>query len=605
MRSMLHADVFLDSANLVDLRALFTEGVHKSEVFVAIATKDYLTRPWCLLELWEAHQANRPVLVMPITGRGYEKSVARKMIDDLENQLPIKALSDVLDHLRKQRADLAMLKASLIRQLGLEDEDSAERSERSETSARNENPARVRAGVAHTLRLSPKALIGSRELWGMDMARLPSLSKRDAEEEPRARALKSMGDLKWEPFGTDEQILAMARALIEHMAAATGRKLTWRDPLAESLGRRAPAKKGRTVKQLPMKTIPTSTSTTDDEPASPSTSRQTTGERSARMLSRRLKHSLSTLTRSITGAQHGRAGCSSEILILFDRTDARAASGARILQHDLQVHLEEMQAPWIVSLSYASEASLSLEIERVDVIVLLQTARVLRHATALVQLYEAAEGHAKPLRNVRLRDGGYDFEDARSLLRAPASALASDELQRLQTLLSHRNVSLARLSACLEDVVPMMISQTLDPEGGEGEIVAFLNHFWEHLPNLHGGISQAGVQRRKLLQKHSDQLLMRVRVVRALSGNRGNIELPTGSGDQSPGSNVRSSSRTSSRFGEHNAEEDEEQSGEVPIVSLPAVPKSAGTSPTERRIRVAVESATSSANPASNVWLGV
>ena len=42
----LNANVFLDSANLTDLRKLFKEGLRQSDVVVLLLTKEYLTRPW-------------------------------------------------------------------------------------------------------------------------------------------------------------------------------------------------------------------------------------------------------------------------------------------------------------------------------------------------------------------------------------------------------------------------------------------------------------------------------------------------------------------------------------------------------------------------------
>lgn len=46
MRKMLYCPVYLDSSTLSDLRTLFTEGVHKSDVIVLLATRGVLTRPW-------------------------------------------------------------------------------------------------------------------------------------------------------------------------------------------------------------------------------------------------------------------------------------------------------------------------------------------------------------------------------------------------------------------------------------------------------------------------------------------------------------------------------------------------------------------------------
>lgn len=46
LRKMLKASVFLDSSTLFDLRKLVTEGVHKSDVLLLLATKNVLSRPW-------------------------------------------------------------------------------------------------------------------------------------------------------------------------------------------------------------------------------------------------------------------------------------------------------------------------------------------------------------------------------------------------------------------------------------------------------------------------------------------------------------------------------------------------------------------------------
>ena len=41
-------------------------GVHKSDVLVVLATKGVLTRPWCLLEMWEAALHEIPIVLFPV-----------------------------------------------------------------------------------------------------------------------------------------------------------------------------------------------------------------------------------------------------------------------------------------------------------------------------------------------------------------------------------------------------------------------------------------------------------------------------------------------------------------------------------------------------------
>ena len=67
LQPMLGARVYLDSDNLKDLRDLF-EGVRHSDVLLILATRDVLTRPYCLLELWAAANARIPVIVLNIEG---------------------------------------------------------------------------------------------------------------------------------------------------------------------------------------------------------------------------------------------------------------------------------------------------------------------------------------------------------------------------------------------------------------------------------------------------------------------------------------------------------------------------------------------------------
>ena len=69
LQRMLGVPVFLDSAELTDLRSLFTDGVHRTDCLVLLGTKGVLTRPWVLLELHEAIQQEVPVIVVALVGR--------------------------------------------------------------------------------------------------------------------------------------------------------------------------------------------------------------------------------------------------------------------------------------------------------------------------------------------------------------------------------------------------------------------------------------------------------------------------------------------------------------------------------------------------------
>ena len=87
---MLGCPVFLDSSDLTDLRALFTDGVHRSDVLVLLATEKLLTRPWCILELWEAVKKQIPVVIMEVRGRGWDVADACHLLENLDTELPLR-----------------------------------------------------------------------------------------------------------------------------------------------------------------------------------------------------------------------------------------------------------------------------------------------------------------------------------------------------------------------------------------------------------------------------------------------------------------------------------------------------------------------------------
>ena len=77
-------NAYLDSTDLVDLRTLFEHGIRKSDVVVVIATKNVLTRPWCLMEIWEASRSGTPIVLFPVQGKGWSADTARSLLRNLE-----------------------------------------------------------------------------------------------------------------------------------------------------------------------------------------------------------------------------------------------------------------------------------------------------------------------------------------------------------------------------------------------------------------------------------------------------------------------------------------------------------------------------------------
>ena len=141
--------------------------MERSATLVLLATEKVLTRPWCLLELWHAHRKRVPVIIMRVEGKGFEMDKARELIDDLETRLPASDRDFIMSHLT------------------------------------DTGPADGFATFKQTLR---------------DALRL---------EEQHGMAPRM--DLVWKPSATDNQIVALAVDLLDHMASVVGCTLEWND----------------------------------------------------------------------------------------------------------------------------------------------------------------------------------------------------------------------------------------------------------------------------------------------------------------------------------------------------------------------------------------
>lgn len=84
---ILGAPVFLDSDDLMDLRAL-TDAVKRSDVLILLQTRGLLTRPWCLVEIHTAISANIPIVAVHINGTfKYDFEEAQQFMENFEVEL--------------------------------------------------------------------------------------------------------------------------------------------------------------------------------------------------------------------------------------------------------------------------------------------------------------------------------------------------------------------------------------------------------------------------------------------------------------------------------------------------------------------------------------
>ena len=87
IRRMTGSPAYLDSTDLVDLRTLFNEGVHKTDVLFILATKGVFTRPWCLMEMWEAAVKRIPIVLFPVVSGGWTLVDTVTLLGDLDGQM--------------------------------------------------------------------------------------------------------------------------------------------------------------------------------------------------------------------------------------------------------------------------------------------------------------------------------------------------------------------------------------------------------------------------------------------------------------------------------------------------------------------------------------
>ena len=123
IRRMTGCPAYLDSIDLVDLRALFNEGVHKTDVMIVLATKEVFTRPWCLLEMWEAAVHQVPIVLFPVVGKSFELEDTVELLGDLEAQMLTRnptCLVEVMNHVAKRGVvDVREVQDVLLAHLGL------------------------------------------------------------------------------------------------------------------------------------------------------------------------------------------------------------------------------------------------------------------------------------------------------------------------------------------------------------------------------------------------------------------------------------------------------------------------------------------------------
>ena len=209
LKNVLGADIFLDSANLDDLRLLFEDGIARSDCVVVLATRSIFTRPWVLLEIWECHVRGTPVVIFAVEapGRSFDATKALVLLDGLETDLEASnqgALRVITEHLAQFYPGVTIdeFKAALIEKLGLHGPWWLKRA----TWHPHGSDARLRADIEAIIARMRTAckLPPWKPLWSWSLRRLPSRSQRQvamisyhrAEAGSHARLVQRMLEAK-------------------------------------------------------------------------------------------------------------------------------------------------------------------------------------------------------------------------------------------------------------------------------------------------------------------------------------------------------------------------------------------------------------------------
>ena len=246
--------VYLDSSNLTDLRYIWEDGLRLSDTVVLLGTRGVLTRPWCLLELWEASRNQIPVIVVNV-GVGdcrFDADDARSLIRSLETELEARnpgALAEVEARLQLKNTTLEELKRALLSALALDqpaldqpalDQPALDQPALDERGGGGDGGGGDGGGGDGGGGGGGGGDAGGGDAGGGDAGGGDEGEEGSSMGSRRPVAGRRLG---WDPCSSDRLLLSATQDLIESMAAATERKLKWSDPLDATFERIASSRR--------------------------------------------------------------------------------------------------------------------------------------------------------------------------------------------------------------------------------------------------------------------------------------------------------------------------------------------------------------------------
>jgi hypothetical protein len=347
--------------------------------------------------MWEAALNEIPIVLCPVAGGGWTPDDARTLLSDLMGQMQPRnptCMAEVMAHVGRQGVtDVREVEDVLLAHIGLVS--SLERPGR---------PASMdldRRLCAH-LRKDVADLAS----W------LPALN---------TAVERRLSVVSWQPWGSDNQIIASVQTLVGECALALGRaQIEWADTWS---GPRSTAASGMTC------------------------------------FREELNNHLGHLN-CLCWPGHSPSDNGGRLLIICAVHEC--GGPARLLQHRLE---DELQCEVVIG-------SNNVETWRSEVdsatrgVVLLQTQSVLRNAVRLLQLYEVVQ-QRHPIVCVNVVGGGYDFARVKPLLLSLSSELPPGEMATLRTELTAHGNGIGQLGKGLSQVICHTISVFFNPAASD------------------------------------------------------------------------------------------------------------------------------------------
>ena len=486
---------YLDSTDLVDLRTLFNEGVHKTDILFILATESVFTRPWCLLEMWEAAVNGVPVMFYPVFGGKWTLEATVTLLSDMTEHMGERnpqCMFEVMQHVNRQGRqhddfiDVREVEDVLLAHLGLV-------------------PSLERPGRPSSADLD-KRLCARLQISVLELDSWLKVQ--------HARVKRQLETLSWRSMDSDNLVIASVQTLLNEAAVTLGREeLMWTSLTKHNTGLlqrvSTQTKFARTltaaaaVKILkkepsarPPETSPTKAGGTSFSKGSFS--------RGPLALSPSMRRRRASLTPT---ADDG------TLLIVCSREETGDHLG--MLQREFG---KRLQSHVVIGAEEVGMGSWHCEVQNATRgVVLLQTKSVLRSPVRLLQLYEATL-QRRPLVCINVVGGGYDYDEAAALLLSPVTELSEAQMTTLCNELGNHGHIVGHLTSSLIKNVPKTISVSFNAAAGELMAQAMVKDALEKLQRKDKLLRTDSIENQVVLEQHRRKALRRAGSVAVLSG---------------------------------------------------------------------------------------